>query len=497
MSTTPERHVRALQQTHAAALGRAGETAPASTPSFIGQVVAGTTLPTVPDVWYLVNPVEIDGPEGEGAAPAFTADSTRKVPVLVIGDRAPKLGDMLNVFGVSGKWVAEVGCGAVKDNCPGGGTLCVALTSTCAGDAGSYSVVVKPHGSSTVVATGTPTFPPFSQTASICFTLPVGSYDVTATKAGCDSKSWSAQAVTCGATTNLAAVVACAANTAVVFSIKGCGSAPLPDAVITYTGPDSGTLTTDAGGNASFVTGKTGSWSYTVTHPSNRFQTGTGNFSRASACTGVNAGMTLLPAAGYNCCSQFGSYWPTPNPYPIPNNLFITDGKGFTMPFTLATDCTAFPCETRDMDNASPSPEVAYTCKDTSGGAFVPPPDIGVFSTAFFWDVTLGPPGTMLLRQHYPISNPTGLAYVNGGDVSGRCLNPDTRRMWRLVETCANGNANNFQQYSTTQSSLTVNSVYPLNISFTFTVGPDGFGPVPVNDPVSGVPYTTSAVIHE
>jgi hypothetical protein len=491
------RHVRSLQAGSDDLFGRLTDLPPDATASFLGQVTVVTALPTTTGRFVLVHPVEIDGDQAEGDAPSFSADATRTIPVVVLGVKVPAVGDFLTCFAVGGKWVAETGCGSSGDvSCPGGGTLCVSLTSVCAGNNNGYTVVVKDHATGTVVATGTTT------SGSVCFSgLTPGGYDVTATKSGCSGASWINQPVVCAETTTLTGVARCATNDAVVFTVKGCHNHLLPDAVIAITGADSGTVTTDGSGVATFYTDFTGSFSFTITHPSGRFTTVTGSFTKLTVCASVAVGRTMSAATGYNCCAELGTLWPTPNPYPIPNTLYITDGEGYTMAVPIdGSSCFGSACEMRNMDTTSTCGGglclPTYSCTDLVGSTGqLPPTDIGVQSTALLWGLQLGDASSMLLRQtHNVMTTADGLKYVAGTGPHA-CSPADTKQLWRWSRTCAQ--LASYTSRADTQSSLTVNSVYPLNISFTFAAG-TGFGPVPVGAPaIGGEPYTLSATVHE
>ena len=56
---------------------------------------------------FLLNPLSADGPETEGASASFAVDSTRAIPVVVVGGKPPEAGDLLVALAVGGRWVAE------------------------------------------------------------------------------------------------------------------------------------------------------------------------------------------------------------------------------------------------------------------------------------------------------------------------------------------------------------------------------------------------------
>lgn len=61
-----------------------------------------------PMLFYLTNPVELDGTESEGGSSTPTADTTQTIPVVFL-DNAPSVGDIVPAFRVGGRWVAERG----------------------------------------------------------------------------------------------------------------------------------------------------------------------------------------------------------------------------------------------------------------------------------------------------------------------------------------------------------------------------------------------------
>lgn len=90
-------------------------------PRFIGRVRDAGAIPTTNARVFLVNPVKIDGLENESAGASFTADESRSIPVVVIGSLVPKVGDLLIVHAIGGRWVSEFGgrpgllsCGGCK-----------------------------------------------------------------------------------------------------------------------------------------------------------------------------------------------------------------------------------------------------------------------------------------------------------------------------------------------------------------------------------------------
>lgn len=78
-------------------------------PRFIGRVRDGGAIPTTGERVFLVSPVTLDGIESEGAGPNPSIDGTRSIPVVVVGSRAPKAGDLIVVHSCGGRWISEVG----------------------------------------------------------------------------------------------------------------------------------------------------------------------------------------------------------------------------------------------------------------------------------------------------------------------------------------------------------------------------------------------------
>ena len=101
----------------------------------LGQVYDGGAIPTSgSDRVYLTHPVELDGSESEGSAGTAAADTTRSVPVVVLGSAIPAVGDVLIAYSVGGRWVAERGSGAASISCFPCGIPGKNLTLTWGGD---------------------------------------------------------------------------------------------------------------------------------------------------------------------------------------------------------------------------------------------------------------------------------------------------------------------------------------------------------------------------
>jgi hypothetical protein len=115
MNPDPQRLLR-LRWSEALDLGarvpRAAEAsalAPRGTPRFVGRVVNGGAMPSQTGQVYLVNPVRLGGVESEGTTASVSVDTTRTIPVVVIGETPPEVGDLLIAMAVGGRWVASAG----------------------------------------------------------------------------------------------------------------------------------------------------------------------------------------------------------------------------------------------------------------------------------------------------------------------------------------------------------------------------------------------------
>ena len=77
-------------------------------PRFVGQVVSGGATPTAVDHVFLVLPMRIDGDEAEGAVGTTVVDSTRPIPVVIVGGRPPVIGEFVVAHATGGRWVADL-----------------------------------------------------------------------------------------------------------------------------------------------------------------------------------------------------------------------------------------------------------------------------------------------------------------------------------------------------------------------------------------------------
>ncbi|WP_165221967.1 hypothetical protein [Aquisphaera insulae] len=87
-------------------------------PRFVGQVASGGAIPSSTKKVFLVHPVTLDGPEREGGIASFSADTTRTIPVVMIGSRVPAAGDLVMALSIGGRWVANSGASSLLSCSP-------------------------------------------------------------------------------------------------------------------------------------------------------------------------------------------------------------------------------------------------------------------------------------------------------------------------------------------------------------------------------------------
>jgi hypothetical protein len=87
-------------------LDRLSDVPPLGSARMVGRVFAKATLPTTNAVYYAVHPVDVGGTESEGSSGVLSADTTRTCYFLVLGTKAPAVGDDLIARSIGGRWVA-------------------------------------------------------------------------------------------------------------------------------------------------------------------------------------------------------------------------------------------------------------------------------------------------------------------------------------------------------------------------------------------------------
>jgi hypothetical protein len=82
------------------------------------QVFNGGSMPTTTPAFFDSHPVRLSGTETEGGAGTVTADTTKALPLLVLG-QVPAVGDNLPARLINGVWVAERRGSSGPGDCPG------------------------------------------------------------------------------------------------------------------------------------------------------------------------------------------------------------------------------------------------------------------------------------------------------------------------------------------------------------------------------------------
>ncbi len=364
--------------------------------------------------------------------------------------------------------------------CRCGGGLCVTLTSPCTStDKEGVTITVRDHTTGDVLATDVT-----DAAGHVCFDALTGtSFDVTATKADCTTTTWD----DASPGDNLTGAVDCYPVSARQFRIFGCFSQPLAGANIVVTGPGSTTtaLTSDGNGHAIFSPPTTGTYSFSVTHPSGRFNTRTGSWNQSTSCAAGFSTVTMGAASGYTCCVAG-------TPYPVKNTLNITDAGG-TASFTFAAfTCGAAVCLSRTMSDVSVtgSPQ-ALSCSP-SGVANFPPSDISKRTSAVLYTITINAAPTLVqTEREFQQAGVYRLQYHGNHDVDGLCTPNETFRGWRIQSSCPMPST---QLRDFHPTSVVVNSLYPFSATFKFAAG-DGFGPSPTD--INPGPFSTTVVVSE
>lgn len=77
--------------------------------SMIVELRAESAYPTVPAAMFACSPIEVEGPEVEGAAAVFLADFSRVLYAYNLGQKIPPVGTKLIVHDVGARWVFRYG----------------------------------------------------------------------------------------------------------------------------------------------------------------------------------------------------------------------------------------------------------------------------------------------------------------------------------------------------------------------------------------------------
>jgi hypothetical protein len=131
--------------------------APHAPRRYVGQVVAAPPSGSVAPCYHETNPVAISGPDAPGSTAVYTIDTTRTVPVLILGS-LPVAGEKVVARNDRGRWVARLPAAS-------GSRVTLGLGTCFAGQVVPAGLAYTITCSGTVVATGTTTgagivFPP-------------------------------------------------------------------------------------------------------------------------------------------------------------------------------------------------------------------------------------------------------------------------------------------------------------------------------------------------
>lgn len=102
---------RSLRDRYAAleaAMDRAAPNPPDGTARRLVQVYNAGSMPTATDHYFAANPVDVGSPEVEGGSAVFSVNSNQTLYVDVVGAGVPSSGDYLTVYGIGGRWIAEM-----------------------------------------------------------------------------------------------------------------------------------------------------------------------------------------------------------------------------------------------------------------------------------------------------------------------------------------------------------------------------------------------------
>jgi len=98
------RILRDRQSTARAAALRLVPFAEDGTVAILAQTRVVVSYPTVPAAFYACSPLQVDGPETEGAAATFTEDSTRTIYAFNLGTLIPPTGTSIIAHACGGRW---------------------------------------------------------------------------------------------------------------------------------------------------------------------------------------------------------------------------------------------------------------------------------------------------------------------------------------------------------------------------------------------------------
>ena len=264
------------------------------------QVYDGGNLPNTTPRVFLTRPILFDGSEAEGSGYTVNVDSTRSIPVLVLGTQAPSAGDNLVATGVGGRWVAERGLGG-GSSCQ----ICVIVTDCVGAIVSGATVSITGPTSGTCTTDGS---------GVCCVDVTAGgsgTYTIAVSKTGYYTTSQQV-AVTCPGTTNVSLKLTNDSSKITIIEVKGCGSAAVQGAIVTLCGTSQAT---DSMGRTYWTISINQTCTLTISKPG--YTTYSGPYVTTN-CVYVLSTYTLSLAAGFVCCGTC----------PVPQTLYVTDGCG-------------------------------------------------------------------------------------------------------------------------------------------------------------------------
>ena len=98
---------RILRDRQAAARGSAARLVPFpedGAVAILAQTRVVVSYPTVAAAFYACSPLQVDGPETEGATATFTEDGTRTIYAFNLGTQVPPAGSRIIAHACGGRW---------------------------------------------------------------------------------------------------------------------------------------------------------------------------------------------------------------------------------------------------------------------------------------------------------------------------------------------------------------------------------------------------------
>lgn len=385
------------------------------------------------------------------------------------------------------------------------GTLCVTVSTRCSASRAGFSVSATGPGGSGGGTT--------NSSGVACFTLPPGDYTVTVSKSGCESAT-AAVTIPCGGSAAFATTLGCDPGGLLRITVVGCYDSPVPGATVVVTPPGGGapvSRTTGADGQVTIPLTVTGTYTVAITPPNERLAPATvETIMFACGALPQSIQVALSPAEGYQCCEIQKTVTPF-HPFPIKTTLRITDlGGSFTVPLSYQIPvyggCYVQGCVVRTMEQVGNPSTYVWSCYDAATGTGnnivgLREDEIGTGDAPVSYRLAFGtsPFGTQAVAG----INTWPVGHANGED-DDPCPAVHAGyfiRRWRLPVACGGGTAGDFA-YSGT---AVVNSLMPLNITYTFGGGNGQYGPMPYDDyaanassnPLAGDPYSSTVTLTE